>query len=369
VRICFDPQIFSLQDYGGVSRYFLETALRLAELPDTSVSILAFAHVNGYLADGPRPGVVGWRLPAFPEPGRRMLARANQLLARAWLSRNGADIVHETYYSATRTAQAGVPTVLTVFDMIHEKFPDYAPRTKRIARMKRAAIGRADHLLCISENTRRDLLDLYGIDPSRASVIRLGFSLHSRGTSHARSSVSEPYILYVGKRGGYKDFDTLLRAYAGAPALARSFLLVCFGDLPLSASELGLMSRLGIARNRVVHATGDDNRLAGYYRHASLFVYPSRYEGFGMPPLEAMSLDCPVVCSNAASLPEVVGEAAVMFEAGNAEALRTRIESVLESPELAARLRQKGRQRITEFSWDACARQTRAIYASVLQQR
>ena len=369
MRICFDPQIFSLQVYGGVSRYFLETAARLAELPDTSVSVLAFAHVNGYLAGGPRPGVIGWRLPAFPEPARRMLARVNQLLARAWLSRNGADIVHETYYSFIRTATTGLPTVLTVFDMIHEKFPDYAPRTKRIAGMKRAAIDRADHLLCISENTRRDLLDIYAIEPSRTSVVRPGFSLQPRGAAEAPRSVADPYILYVGKRGGYKDFDTLLRAYAGSAALSRNFLLVCFGDSRLSAGELGLMSRLGIARHRVLHVTGDDRQLAGCYRHAALFVYPSRYEGFGMPPLEAMSLDCPVVCSNAASLPEVVGEAALMFDAGDAEALRVAMESVLDSPALAAQLRQKGRQRVTEFSWDACARQTRAIYASVLQQR
>jgi glycosyltransferase involved in cell wall biosynthesis len=88
-----------------------------------------------------------------------------------------------------------------------------------------------------------------------------------------------------------------------------------------------------------------------------------------MPTLEAMSFDCPVVCSNAASLPEVVGDAALTFEAGDPEALRAAMQSVLDAPEIAVQLRLKGRQRITEFSWDACARQTRAIYASVLRQR
>jgi glycosyltransferase involved in cell wall biosynthesis len=145
-------------------------------------------------------------------------------------------------------------------------------------------------------------------------------------------------------------------------------LLVCFGDAPFSAREQGLMRALGIARERIVHAMGGDGQLARHYRHAALFVYPSRYEGFGMPPLEAMSHDCPVVCSDAASLPEVVGDAAQAFAAGDAEALRAAMEAVLGSPELAARLRQKGRQRISEFSWEACARQTRAVYASVLQR-
>jgi glycosyltransferase involved in cell wall biosynthesis len=368
VRICFDPQIFSLQDYGGISRYFFETAVRLAELPDTDVTVLAFAHINAYLAGVPHRAVIGRRLPAVPEPARRLLVRANQLLARAWLSRHDADVVHETYYSAMRTAAAGRPTVLTVFDMIHEKFPDYAPRTKRIASLKRSAIRSADHLLCISENTRRDLLEIYDIEPSRASVVRLGFALQGAGDLQPQRPVAEPYILYVGKRGGYKDFATLLRAYADSAALARSFLLVCFGDSPFSAEELRLMDKLGIARQRVLHVGGDDERLAAHYRHAALFVYPSRYEGFGMPPLEAMSFDCPVVCSNAASLPEVVGDAARMFDAGDPQALRAAMEAVLDSPGLAARLRSLGKARVAEFSWEICARQTRAAYACVLER-
>ena len=369
MRVCFDPQIFSLQDYGGISRYFLETALRLAQMPDTGVSILAFGHINAYLPGAPQPMVIGRRLPTLPEPTRRALSRINQHLARAWLRRNGADLVHETYYSSVRTAPAGVPTVLTVFDMIHEKFPDYAPRTQPIARMKRAAIGRADHLLCISENTRRDLLEIYDIDPARTSVVKLGFSLQSRGAEGAPRPLAEPYILYVGKRGGYKDFATLLRAYATAPTLQRDYLLACFGDTPFSGVELALMRRLRVAPDRVRHLAGGDERLGNCYRHAALFVYPSRYEGFGMPPLEAMSFDCPVVCSNAASLPEVVGEAALSFEPGNAEALRAAMESVLASSALATQLREKGRQRVAGFTWEGCAQQTRAIYAAVLEQR
>ena len=369
MHVAFDPQTFSMQAYGGISRYFYETAARLAGMPDTEVSLLAFLHVNAYLPGAPRGLVLGRRLRGLPQWTGRALVAANRALARGWLARHDVDLLHETYYSERRIARAGVPTVVTVFDMIHEKFPHYAPRTERIARLKRAAIQRADHLICISEHTRRDLVDVHGIEPARTSVVTLGFSLQLDREADARRPVAEPYLLFVGQRGGYKAFDTLLRAYAAAPALQREFLLVCFGEVPLSARELALMSELGIARERVQHATGDDNRLAAHYRHAALFVYPSRYEGFGIPPLEAMSFDCPVVCSNAASLPEVVGDAALMFEAGNPEALRAAMASVLDSDERAAELRRKGRARITRFSWDACAQQTRAIYASVLEQR
>jgi glycosyltransferase involved in cell wall biosynthesis len=368
MHVAIDPQTFALQRYGGISRYFLETASSLARLADTRVSVLALAHINAYLGTAGDAAVVGRRLPVVPEPLRPFLVRANQALARRWLTRHGADIVHETYYSHARTAPPGVPTVITVFDMIHEKFPDYAPRTRKVARAKRAAIGRADHVICISENTRRDLLALYGLEPSRASVVTLGFSLQAGARDLEQPSPVElPYVLFVGKRGGYKDFATLLRAYAAAREVARGHLLVCFGDAGFTRPELQMMDQLGVPRARVRHAAGDDAALAAHYRHASLFVYPSRYEGFGMPPLEAMAFDCPVVCSDAASLPEVVGDAAAMFAAGDAEALRAAMARVLESPATAAALREKGRARLGRFSWDGCARQTRAIYASVLE--
>ena len=367
MHVAFDPQTFSLQPYGGISRYFLETALRLAGLPETRVSVLAFAHLNAYLRAAGNGTVVGWPIPLLPEPLRPLLVRANQALARRWLARHGADLVHETYYSHARTAPAKVPAVLTVFDMIHEKFPGYAPRTARVANAKRAAIERARHVICISENTRRDLLEVYRIDPARASVVTLGFTPLPRPAGGASPALAEPYVLFVGKRGGYKDFETLLQAYAAAPDIKRDYALVSFGDAPLSGAERRLIDRLGIPRGRVRHAAGDDAALALHYRHASLFVYPSRYEGFGMPPLEAMSLDCPVVCTHAASLPEVVGDAARTFEPGSARALRAAMDAVLGSREHAAELRRRGRERVKRFSWERCARETRAIYASVLR--
>jgi glycosyltransferase involved in cell wall biosynthesis len=367
MRIAYDPQIFAMQAYGGISRYVYELAVRVAGLPDTDVALLAFLHVNAYLPRAPRGLVVGRRLRGLPQWTRRALVAANRVLARAWLARHEVDLLHESYYAEGSIGRDGLPVVVTVHDMIHEKFPHYAPRTARIARLKRAAIRRADHLICVSEHTRRDLMELHGVEPARASVVPHGFALQLARAPDAARPCAEPYVLFVGQRGGYKDFDTLLRAYAAAPALQRGFLLVSFGDAPFSARERALMRELGIPEERVRHAAGDDDRLAAYYRHAALFVYPSRYEGFGFPPLEAMAFDCPVVCSDAASLPEVVGDAAVMFEAGDAAALRSAMTRVLESPETAAALRQKGRARIARFSWDACARQTRAIYASVLE--
>jgi glycosyltransferase involved in cell wall biosynthesis len=366
VRISFDPQIFSLQAYGGVARYFHETAMRVAALVDTRVSVLAFAHINPYLQAAPHDVVIGRRIPALPGPLLPFLAIANQLLARAWLARNPADLVHETYYSRAPTAPAGTPMVLTVFDMIHEKFPAYAPRTKRIVAWKRAAIGRADHLICISENTQRDLLDVYDIPRSRTSVVKLGFSLQSG--AGAAAPAAEPYLLYVGKRGGYKDFTTLLEALALRPALTRDFLLVCFGDAPFSGGELALMRKLGLPSERVRHVAGDDAQLAACYRHATLFVYPSRYEGFGLPPLEAMASGTPVVTSNVSSLPEVAGDAAVLVDPYDPQAIADGIYRVLTDEQLRRDMVHKGIARAGQFSWEQSARRVRQIYGEVAER-
>lgn len=373
MKIAFDPQIFSLQPYGGISRYFVETATRLAALPDTDVSVLAFAHLNAYLAAAPQRAVVGRAIPVLPQGARSILARANTALARGWLARHPVDIVHETYYLSRPLSKPGrAKTVVTVLDMIHEKFPSLSagsnPIANRVAADKRAAVQRADHIICISENTRRDLIECLGIAPERTSVVLLGFSLQVSialppGPPPALGGA--PYVLFVGKRGDYKNFATLLRAYAGS-TIRRDFLLVCFGDEPFSQAELNAARELGIAPDRLRHFRGSDDRLALFYRHAALFVYPSRYEGFGIPPLEAMSFDCPVVCSNTSSLPEVVGDAARTFDPDDADALRLAMEAVLGQPDLAEDLRRRGRRRVAMFSWDECARHTRAVYASLL---
>ncbi len=370
MKIAFDPQIFSLQPYGGISRYFVETATRLAGLPDTEVSVLAFAHLNAYLAAAPQGAVVGRSIPVLPQGARFILARVNVALARAWLARHPVDIIHETYYSPRPLLKSGkTKSVVTVLDMIHEKFPSLSAGSNRVAAEKRAAIERADHIICISENTRRDLIECLGVAPERTSVVLLGFSLQVSAALPPTAPPElggAPYVLFVGKRGDYKNFRTLLRAYAASTNIRKDFLLVCFGDQPFSQSELSAARDLGIAPERLRHFRGSDDQLALFYRHAALFVYPSRYEGFGIPPLEAMSFDCPVICSNTSSLPEVVGNAARTFDPDDADALRVAMEAVLGQPGLADELRQRGRRRVALFSWDECARQTRAVYASLL---
>ena len=275
------------------------------------------------------------------------------------------DLVHETYYASKPAMTPGYKRVLTVYDMIHELFPAEFPANDRTPIDKASAVARADHIICISEHTRRDLIRILGVPHEKTSVIHLGISLSPTGT-RGDLPVCRPFLLYVGARGGYKNFACLLRAYAASGRLLKEFDLLAFGGGPINTKEAEFIRQLSIPPENVRQVQGGDDVLEVLYRRAAAFVYPSLYEGFGLPPLEAMSFDCPVICSNASSIPEVVGNAALLFDPLSAEALGQAIAVVLDDAGLRQALIAKGRARINHFSWEKCAQLTMTVYERVL---
>ena len=254
--------------------------------------------------------------------------------------------------------------------MIYEKFSYlFSEREKNFSLIKARAIKQADHIICISHKTKKDLVEILNIEPKKVSVIYLGYSfkLENPVSIHALTNdLQHPYILYVGTRGAYKNFDCLLKAYASRSALNKNFKLVCLGAKSFSSDELNKIQELGLSKDQVNYVSGDNQTLAQLYKQASVFVYPSLYEGFGMPPLEAMSFDCPVACSNTGSLPEIVGNAAEFFDPYEVDSIADALEKVLFSSEKAKNLVELGRERIKQFSWETCAKQTSLIYSSLL---
>jgi len=365
MKVAFDHQIFVHQRYGGVSRYFYELASRLLGDTVSEVSVIAPRYINNYLADDAAHAFTrGKYVPETSRNLRRDVDMVNRLaVPLAWRKLN-PDIVHETYF-ALKPVGRGRRRVVTVYDMIHELFGEEFPDAEQLTAAKRAAVHRADHVICISANTQRDLVRLYGVDPARTSVVHLGYSMTAE-TNFGAADTSErrSTLLYVGNRRGYKNFGTLLQAYASSPVL-REFELIAFGGHQLLPDEEQEISRLGIT-DSVRFESGSDRVLAARYRGAAAFIYPSRYEGFGIPPLEAMSHGCPVICSNAGSIPEVVGDAGLFFDPNNVEELRTILERVATAPDLQADLRARGYARLSAFSWDKCAADTARIYREIM---
>jgi glycosyltransferase involved in cell wall biosynthesis len=372
LRVMFDPQIFCHQRFGGISRYVCNIALEMQRMAGVTPQIVAPFHFNEYLDQLPRSLVRGRRVRWLE--GLTALAYGLSVLPGKVAARNfKPDVLHNTYYFPIKPP-SGTLGILTVYDMIHEKYPKYFAASPFITRIKAASVAAADHVICISESTRRDLLTTYDIPEERVSVTHLGFDpLGSLLTGEPSSDfkvrvlgADAPYLLYVGSRVSYKNFRGLLDAYAASASLRSNCFFLCFGGGDFTGAERAAIFKAGV-EGRVRFLGGSDSVLAACYAHASLFVSPSFYEGFGIPVLEAMSLDCPVACSNSSSLPEVVGNAAMLFDPADRDSIRSALEAVLDSPSAATALMERGRVRRQLFSWRNCAEKTMDIYRRVLK--
>lgn len=364
LKVIYDPQIFSLQEYGGISRYFAELASHLYTLAETEIEVCSPWHSSRHLSGIPqsilnaKAGIPGRRYLRYT---RHLFTAANMALFRKRLTAKSFDIAHHTYYWPLPDRLPVHARVTTIHDMIDDTI---APNSRKSS-LKRISVQQADHVICVSEHTRRTLLDCYGIAPEKTSVVHLGRpeinSLH-----HSPPGVyPSPYILYVGARSGYKNFFRLIHAFVSSTRIRQDFQLVCFGGKPFSSDEMNALAVRGLTAKQVRHCSGDDGMLHALYRDASLFVYPSLYEGFGLPPLEAMSMGTPIACSDTSSIPEVVGGAGEYFDPTRADSIAQAMESVLYSTTRRQELISMGHERSALFSWNRCARETLAIYRTL----
>jgi glycosyltransferase involved in cell wall biosynthesis len=365
VRVVYDYQTFALQKYGGISRYFYELATRISANREFEVKVLAFAYLNQYLKQCPPGLVTGFPVPRIPKV-QKPLSIVSRELSRLLLHRHPPELLHETFYTSHRLVPKQTRIVTTIHDMMPEKFPEIFGQIFS-TEIRQQSVQRADHIICVSEHTKRDLLEIFDVDPSKVSVAYHGSSFEAEDlASLPASPIADPYILYVGTRSAYKNFDRLLKTYAMSDRLKADFKLVCFGGDPLHKQELNLAQELGVAETSIICFAGDDRLLASLYKGASAFIYPSLYEGFGLPLLEAMSLRCPIVCSNTSSLPEVAGDAAEYFNPYELESIMDAIEKVVYSPERVDKLVELGGERVKQFSWQICAEKTCEVYRSLL---
>jgi glycosyltransferase involved in cell wall biosynthesis len=366
-RIGFDYQIFAMQAYGGISRYFCELYTQLRSDPEFEPSAIAPFHVNGHLRD-----MQGTRKATFLGSFRGASRLALLLDARLERGANfvvNPSLIHETYYRASAPSHREVPRVTTVHDMIPELFCDSFFRGDPLLAAKRASVQRADRVICSSETTRRDLILQYGLPREKTCVVHLGCSTFSRTAPETRGGPdrpARPYLLYVGPRAGYKNFDRLLIAYGSSRRLKSAFDLLAFGGGPWGPSDMSRVHRHSVDPAKVHHRFGGDEILAALYEGASALVYPSLYEGFGMPPLEAMSYGCVPVCSHSGSIPEIAGPAAAYFDPTDPESIRSVLEDVLFSDSRRSELARLGQERVKKFSWQRCASEIKDVYRELL---
>jgi glycosyltransferase involved in cell wall biosynthesis len=248
------------------------------------------------------------------------------------------------------------------------------PRDRLHLRLDAAGLRRADALVAVSEHTRRELVELLGIPPARITVVPEGVDCHAFKPVPKRL-LEEPYILYVGSEQPRKNLDTLFRAFARVRPSFPSLRLVKVGapggcEAPFRRLTLERAKASGVLADLVIAGKVSHDELLAWYSGACCLALPSRHEGFGLPPLEAMACGCPTVVSGAGALPEVVGNAGLVYGSpDDVDALADALRLLVSRPDERARLSRVGLERAREMSWEPTATLTRGVWREVLADR
>ncbi len=262
------------------------------------------------------------------------------------------------------------PFIVTVHDLIRSciGFSRETTREKILLRLDKSYLKRANHIIAVSQNTKNDLIKYLKIPDGRISVIYNGVD-HGIFKPDNTKLLDKPYILYVGSERPRKNLSRLFEAFSRLKAEFPELKLVKAGVAGRSekyrADTMNSLASLGIIQDVIFVEHVSEPDLVHYYSSASLLAYPSLYEGFGLPPLEAMACGCPVVTSNTSSLPEVVGEAGVMVDPYDTDSMAEAMRQVLTDNELRGNMVSKGLEQAKKFSWDRAAMETQEVYEKV----
>ena len=369
IRILIDPQIFDEQKFGGISRYFTEIYTLLKNTENVEVTCPILYTDNIHFKQSPlyndsyqkkyRFFIKNSRI--FRQFLPRKLRKKNAANFIELLKKQDFDLFVPSYYNTNFLNYIGnKPFVITVHDMIHELYPQYFVNDNSTVPNKKLLAEKATKIIAVSENTKQDLVKIYPhVDTSKIEVIYLA----PPGDVSLGESPSLPdnYILFVGNRTLYKNFAFFINSISPLLKQKQDLYLLCAGGSEFDTEELELLAKLGIT-TQVKQQKFEDDELYYYYSQAKCFVFPSRYEGFGIPVLEAMTYGCPVVLAKHSSFPEVAGNAAVYFEFDNPNDLLSKVKMLLDNEDIRKQYRIKGMDHVKQFTWQKTAQQCLKVY-------
>lgn len=360
ISVLYDHQAFEMQRFGGISRYFYELMTHL----DGEMELAIKYYTNDYLRESHK-NFPGLHLPERPYKWLKgPIKRQNRVNSIERLKKSKCKIFHPTYHLPYFLDHIGSKKyVLTVHDMNHELLPEAFSNTAPVVAMKKDTILRADRIIAISENTKKDIIEVLHIDPAKIDVVYHG--VRPLTQEYHGLHLPERYVLYVGDRNSYKNFNQLLDAFAVLAQKEKDLCLICTGKV-FKKHEVSRIAALGLS-NRVRQIRVNDLELKQLYQQASLFVFPSLYEGFGLPILEAFSYDCPVLVSNRSCFPEIAKDAALYFDPSSTDSLIDSASQILNDEALRGELCRKGSERVKSFTWEKTAQETQKVYERVLR--
>lgn len=352
--IIFGPEIWNLQQNGGVSRYCYELIRNLHNL-GIEVRVLQTENNNDYTRKID---------PSIVYNIKRNRAKDVRDAISSIMQNFEQGIYHATYYATKNLKVAKkqeLKTVITVHDLIGEIFPTKTRWYQRRNHEQERSSRICDALIAVSNNTKSDIEEFYGIRENKIRVVYLGVS-EMESIRPVNDLAKSPFILHVGKRGGYKNFTTTLEAVGECHAL-RDLNIVAFGGGAITDEEMIAITEAKM-ESRVMHITGGDEILGHLYKSAVALVYPSIYEGFGIPPLEAMRFNCPVIASNTSSIPEVCGDSVMYFDCTSTTELQEAILQLINKTGHYST--KKARSHSLSYTWEKTAKETLGVYRNVI---
>jgi glycosyltransferase involved in cell wall biosynthesis len=362
-------------EVGGSEIYARRLVRALAlEAPDTRFTAFTGREAAPSLrAEGWPDNVAVHRLPVAARNKPARIAAEIALLPPA-AARAGVDLLHSL--GTTCPPVAGRPSVVTILDLIYEAYPDTFPKASLLG--LRALVGpsarRATRVITISHAVKEDVVARLRVPADRVDVVHLGFGMRAVPDATPEPELRERFglgdgrvVLCVSAALVHKNLPLLLDGFAALGPGFEDCRLVMAGHAGRERERLeARIAGLGLTGRAVLTGWISDEDLEGLYGLAACAAYPSLYEGFGLPVLEAMVRGVPLASSNATSLPEVAGDAAVLFDPHDGDALAGAVRAILSDPDLAADLAQRGRERAKAFTWERCAREVLAVYDRVL---
>ena len=355
MKIIYDYSIFTHQPFGGISRYFIN--LNQVIKKDNQSIILAPIHFNKFLNS--YNDYEGTFINKFPKYTSKFLRFYNDSMSNKFISNFKPDVFHKTYYNDFLPKNFSGKKIITVYDLIHEKFyKDF--NFKESDRPKKKLLENSDLIIAISNKTKSDLIEYYNIPSEKIFVTHLGVNVLPNKLDY--NIIDGEYILFVGDRKRYKNFINLLKAYSISKKINKNFKLVLFGGGDLFNSEKEIIKRYKIEPSSIIQISGNDKNLSSLYSFSSLFIFPSKYEGFGLPLLEAASLQCPIACSDIEVFKEIMHNGAHYFNPDSVDDIAEQLEKVLFSTLLKNNLILHASKRLSIFSWEKCANETLEIY-------
>jgi len=385
MKVLYDYRIFDSQQYGGASRYFTELIRSFRASGEVEAILSIGNSENEYIGlgapdsaeDGPTTagpylasnlnwGLVRKLRPYVPRPFN---TNPNLQTSISDLKGQSFDLFHPTYYDSYFLKYLGrKPFVFTIYDMAHEIYPEMFSMFSPISRAKKVLAEKATRIIAISKTTKNDITRILKVPSEKIDVVYPG-SVGDMRTPNggARDFGFGDYIIYVGSRDGYKNFERFVIAVS---RLLKKYGVrcLCCGGGKFTRREVGLFQRLGIL-SQLVQYSAKERDLPQLYQNALCFVCPSLNEGFGLPVVEAFSYGCPVALANTSALPEVAGDGAVYFDPKDEEDISAVVETLISSDHLRDEMIGRGRIQCEKYSWAKCAKETLGVYRAALREQ